>query len=103
MTRIHATRGHATSTIPGLPTSCPAARRRDLGRTPSSAIQNPKSKIKNPAAWVARATLLALLPCAAALAAAPAPPFHLQDTHGRPVALDGYRGAVVLLTFGPSW
>jgi cytochrome oxidase Cu insertion factor (SCO1/SenC/PrrC family) len=35
--------------------------------------------------------------------AAPAPPFKLQDTHGRPVALDGYRGAVVLLTFGPSW
>lgn len=33
----------------------------------------------------------------------PAPPFRLLDTHGRPVALDGYRGAVVFLTFGATW
>lgn len=33
----------------------------------------------------------------------PAPPFNLLDTHGRPVALEGYKGAVVFLTFGATW
>jgi hypothetical protein len=32
-----------------------------------------------------------------------APLFKLEDVHGRPVSIDGYRGAVVWLTFGPTW